>query len=807
VLFRKRSNAPKRRRIRKLRFLALLSLLFLVCVVSFAYGLVSAVASDLAVLEPSKEKRPEQLGYIYASDGKTVLAVLRGDESRVVVGSDEISPVAKQAIVAVEDKRFWEHRGVDFRGILRAVWADIENKEVVQGGSTITQQFVKNTYTKGQRTISRKLREAALAWQLEKRWSKDRILTAYLNTIYFGNGAYGIEMAARVYFDTHAANLTLPQAALLAGLPASPGAYDPVKNPDRARLRRATVLNLMVEQGLVTRRDAIAANRVPLPKSKQIGLPDTTSRQPYFAEYVKQQLVPYYGSGKVFGAGLKIYTTIDLNLQRLAQETVEKTLPKSRGPSASLVAIDPRDGRVLAMVGGRSFKKSQFNLAVQGERQAGSAFKPFVLATALSQGISPATTFTSKPTVINLGDKLWAVNNYENSYLGTIDLNEATTFSDNAVYAQLTAQVGPENVARTASRLGITSHLNDYFAIGLGVNAVNPLEMARAFATFANGGERIDGSLLGNVPRAVDKVVEGDRVDKNQPVERPVLEPNDDAILTSMLQDVVESGTGQRATLDDRPAAGKTGTTENYGDAWFVGYTPQLVVAVWVGYPKKLIPMLTEFEGGPVAGGTYPAVIWHEFVSKALKQMNESPEYFTAPQLGYSVPRQVVYRDKHWFLDNGNCEDSRTILYFEGFGPSAKAPCKPNEVDVPRVVGAKLEDANARLLSMPLTAEIITRPAKPGEKLGRVVEQFPARGTLSSWDTVRIVLPKATNGRIPDVVGLDLGVARSRLANRDIAGFVEAFADGESGRVIAQYPHAGLAATRNMTVRLIVGRA
>jgi beta-lactam-binding protein with PASTA domain len=187
--------------------------------------------------------------------------------------------------------------------------------------------------------------------------------------------------------------------------------------------------------------------------------------------------------------------------------------------------------------------------------------------------------------------------------------------------------------------------------------------------------------------------------------------------------------------------------------------------------------------------------------------MNEPPAYFTAPQLGYSVPRQVVYRDKHWYLDNGNCQDSRTILYFEGFGPTAKAPCKPNEVDVPRVVGAKLEDAKTRLLSMPLTPEIITRPAKPGEKLGRVVEQFPARGTLSSWDTVRIVLPKATNGRIPDVVGLDLAVARSRLANRSIAGFVEAFADGESGTVIAQYPHAGLAATRNMTVRLIVGRA
>jgi penicillin-binding protein 1A len=807
VLFWKRKEKPKRRRVRKLRFLALLLLLFTVSAVSFAYGLVSAVASDLAALEPTKDKRVEQLGYIYASDGKTVLAVLRGDESRIVVDSDEIAPVMKQAIVAVEDKRFWEHQGVDFRGILRAVWADIRNKEFIQGGSTITQQFVKNTYTQGDRTVSRKLKEAALAWQLERRWSKDRILTAYLNTIYFGNGAYGIEMAARVYFQKKAVDLSLAEAALLAGIPASPGSYDPVKNLGRARLRRATVLNLMVEQGLVTRQNALAANRAPLPKRKEVGLPQPATRQPYFAEYVKQQLVPYYGSGKVFGSGLRIHTTIDLDLQRLAQEAIDKVLPPGRGPEASLVAIDPRDGRVLAMVGGKNFNKSQFNLAVQGERQAGSAFKPFVLATALSQGISPQTVFTSEPTVINLGDKLWAVNNYENSYLGAIDLHDATTFSDNAVYAQLTAQVGPQNVSRLAGRLGITSRLSDYFAIGLGVNAVNPLEMARAFATFANGGARVDGSFLGNVPRAVTRVVEGDRVDRNEPVERTVLAPNDTAILTAMLQEVVESGTGRRAAIADRPVAGKTGTTENYGDAWFVGYTPQLSVAVWVGYPNKLVPMLTEFEGQPVAGGTYPALIWKEFASKALAQMNEPPAYFPAPQYGYAAPREVVYRDQQWYLDNGNCRDSKTILYFEGHGPTAEAPCKPNEVDVPRVVGAKLQDAEARLLSMPLTPEIITRPAEPGEQLGRVVEQFPARGSLSSWDTVRIVIPKATNGRIPDVVGLSLTDARRRLANRDIAGFVDALVDGDPGLVIAQYPQAGLAATPNMTVRLIVGRA
>jgi penicillin-binding protein 1A len=806
VLFRKRKE-PKRRRIRKLRFFTLLLLLFLVSIVAFAFGLVSAVASDIAALEPTKKNHVQQLGYIYASDGKTVLAVLHGDESRVVVDSNEIAPVMKQAIVAVEDRRFWEHRGVDVKGIMRAVWADVRNQKLVQGGSTITQQFVKNTYTKRERTISRKLKEAALAWQLERRWSKDRILTAYLNTIYFGNGAYGIEMAARVYFHTHAADLTLPQAALLAGLPASPGAFDPVENPARARLRRATVLNLMVEQGLITRNDAIEANRVRLPKAKDVHLPAGKSTQPYFAEYVKQQLVPYYGSGAVFGSGLRIYTSIDLDLQRLAENAIRQWLPDKQGPAASLVAIDPRDGRVLAMVGGRNFHKSQFNLAVQGERQAGSAFKPFVLATALSQGISPQTTFTSKPTVINLGDKLWAVHNYENSYLGSIDLNDATTFSDNAVYAQLTAQVGPKNIAQMARRLGITSHLNDYFAIGLGVNAVNPLEMARAFATFANGGQRVDGSLLGNRPRAVLKVVDGNRVDRNQPVDRRILDPGRSAVLTSMLENVVKSGTGKRAALSDRPAAGKTGTTENYGDAWFVGYTPQLVTAVWVGYPDKLLPMLNQFEGGPVAGGTFPALIWKSFETKALEKLGEPPAYFAAPPYEAASARQVVYRNDHWYVDNGNCQDSHTIMYVVGYGPSQKAPCKPNEVDVPRVVGARLADAKTRLLSMPLTPEIITRPAEPGERLDRVVAQFPTRGTLSTWDTVRIVIPKSTNGRIPDVVGLNIAQARHRLARRHLAGFVEAYADGKPGVVLAQYPRAGLAATRNLTIRLIVGRA
>ena len=806
MLFRRRSRAPKRRRIRKLRFLALLSVLVFVSLVSFVFGLVSAIASDVAALEPSTSKRPQQLGYIYASDGKTVLATLRGDESRIVVASDDISPLMKQAIVAVEDRRFWEHQGVDYRGILRAVWADVRHKAVVEGGSTITQQFVKNTYTHQERTISRKLKEAALAWQLERKWSKDRILTAYLNTIYFGNGAYGIEMAARVYFHEHARDLTLAQSALLAGLPASPGAYDPATNPKAAESRRRLVLQMMRDEGLISLKEQLTADAQKLPKPRDIHLPVTAGRQGYFAEYVKQQLVPYYGSGKVFGGGLKVYTTIDLDLQRLAAEAIDEWLPERDDPAAALVAIDPRDGRVLAMVGGRNYKKSQFNLAVQGERQPGSSFKPFVLATALSEGISPQTQFTSQPTVINLGDKLWSVHNYENSYLGTIDLVDATTYSDNSVYAQLTAQVGPGNVAAMAKRLGIQSPLNDYFAIGLGAEAVNPLEMARAFSTFAHNGVRVDGSILGNTPRAVTKVVDGNRVEKNEPVDKQVLDPNDAATLNSILQNVVTAGTGKRAALTDRVVAGKTGTTENYGDAWFVGYTPQLAVAVWVGYPNKLVPMLTQFEGGPVAGGTYPALIWKSFIEKALKVENDPPESFPSPAYESTVARDVVYRNNQWLVDNGNCHDGHLVTYVAGSEPTKQAQCKPNEVDVPPVVGAKLADAKLRLEGMPLTVEVVTRPAEGGERLGRVIAQFPARGTLSSFDTVRVVVPLAVNGRIPDVTGLSLEAARQKLARHHLAGLVQTYAEGKPDRVLQQFPKAGLASTENMTIKLVVGR-
>jgi penicillin-binding protein 1A len=816
VPFRKRQASPRgpdeprdrRRRIRKPRLLALLAALVVLSGASFTYGLVSAIASELPALDPTRLQDEEVNGYIYDSNTRSprVLAVLRGSESRALVGPDAIAPIMKHAVVATEDRRFYEHRGIDIRGIARAGWADIRHQRTAQGGSTITQQFVKNALVTQRKTIARKLREAALSWQLEQRWPKERILTAYLNTIYFGNGAYGVQQAALTYFHHGAAKLTLPEAALLAGIPADPTRFDPVTHPQQARRRRAVVLGLLRDQGFIAEREYAAARTAPLPKPSSVRLPGTQGPAPYFVNYVKQQLVDKYGSGKVFGGGLRVTTTIDLELQRLAREAIQKWLTTEDGPQAALVAVRPSDGAVLAMFGGNNFRESQFNLAVQATRQPGSSFKPFVLSAALEQGIAPSTTFRSEPTTISLGDKVWSVANYEDEYLGTIDLEDATIHSDNAVYAQLTRLVGPRAVASQAHKLGVRSPLDDYFAIGLGAEAVNPLEMARAYATFANDGRRIDGGVFGDRPRAIVRVSGRSVGDVNRPRPKPAVSPNTARIVTRYLEEVVTQGTGKRAYLGRWPAAGKTGTTENYGDAWFVGYTKDLAVAVWVGYPDTLKPMLTDFQGGPVAGGSYPALIWKSFMEKALPYTQAEPEAFPSPVFPYASPKRVVMRNGKWGLDNGYCSESFTVLYFEGKGPQKEADCKQNEVEVPQVVGASLAEAQARLAAQPLESALVYKPARPGQRLGVVLDQFPRRGSLSSYDTVTLVLAKSLHGSVPRVVGLSLADARDLLRRRGLEVGVAPSPYGRRGEVQAQEPAAGVAAAPGMRVKLVVAR-
>jgi len=782
--------------------------LLLLASVAFTLGLVRAVAGEIPALDPAKQ-RGDLDTYIYDSNARSprVLARLTGTESRVLLKSiSDVSPIMRQAIVSVEDKRFYEHNGVDIHGIARAVWQDLTNQKVVQGGSTITQQFVKNAYVRNQRSLGRKIREAALAWQLEQKWSKDRILLAYLNTIYFGNGAYGIQRAAQTYFGINANKLDLAQSALIAGLPSDPTLYDPVRSPSAARERRHHVLASMLNQGKISPAQMLAADRTPLPRPQDVHPPGRRGPAPYFVNYVISQLVEKYGTRRVFGGGLRVTTTIDLGLQELAHQAIDKVLKDPNGPAAALVAIDPRDGSVRAMVGGRNFRESQFNLATQAERQPGSSFKPIVLATALQQGISPLTTFDSKPITIFTGDRYWPVRNYESDYAGRSNLADAMVRSDNSVYAQLTQLVTPKAVSATAHELGVGSRLAPFFSIGLGQLAVNPLDMARAYATFANGGKRIDGSLLGDVPRVVESVKysRSGHVRGNEPVNRQVLTPAEDETLTSILERVVTSGTGTRAALVDRPVAGKTGTTDNYGDAWFVGYTPQLVVAVWVGYPNELRPMVHEFGGSPVAGGTYPALIWKEFVSRANAAEESQPEAFPFAPLLSIQEKRVTYRDGSWKLANPYCRTSTAVVYYSGRGPSKDAGCLPNEVAVPSVVGRSAEAAKARLALQPLEAKVVYAAAPARSRPGVVIRQYPASGGRSAHDTITIVVTKARYGLVPDLVGSALVDARPQLAKLKLRTVVS-YVKGASGTILRQSLQPGVAAWPGLTIRLVVG--
>ncbi len=773
---------------------------------------MTAIAGEIPKLDPRRQLEQEVNGYIYDSTGKRELAVLRGSEARTLVDYDDIHPMMRHAIVAIEDRRYWEHRGVDVRGILRALWSDIRQQKVVEGGSTITQQFVKNALLHDERTIGRKVREAALAWQLNQRWSKQRILEAYLNTIYFGNGAYGVQQAARTYFGHGVSRMTIAEAALLAGIPANPTRYDPVTNPRQARARRLLVLETMYAEEKITLAQLVEADSAPLPDPDEVRLPGTEGPAQHFVNYVKQQLIDQYGSSKVFGGGLRVKTTIDLELQTMARAAISKWLTNPDGPSAALVAIDPRDGAVRAMVGGNNYRKSQFNLAVQSERQPGSSFKPFVLAEALRQGISPATRFDSERQEIDLGDRYWVVNNYEGGYFGSVNIERATIESDNSVYAQLTQLVGSGRVAHMARRLGIQSPLEGVYSIGLGSEEVNPLELARAYASFATGGRRIDTSLKqANQPRVIEEIrdEEDDLVLANRPRGKRVLTPGQAAFVTSILQRVVDQGTGVRAQLDDRPVAGKTGTTENYGDAWFVGYTPQLVVAVWVGYPTELKPMLTEFNGDSVTGGSYPALIWKAFAERALKYMKEAPQSFSYPPALYTeaklVSHRMTPRGDRLMLDNGRCPSRREVVYFAGLGPATIANCRDDEVQIPDVRGQSLAKAEARMDAQPLSPELVFRPAEPLEPAGVVVGQRPLRGYADPFDRVILIVTKPLHGVIPELVGRSLDDAEARLARLKLQPEIR-WVEGKREKVLQQRPKPGLAAAPGMKISLVVAR-
>jgi penicillin-binding protein 1A len=639
-------------KVKKLRLLAILLPLAVLAVISTIFGMMMAVASDLPKLEQLPQVAKRKNSVLTDVNGMRI-ATLASNQGRIIVSSDEIGAYAKYAVIAIEDRRFYENSGVDLRGIGRAFIQDVIQGRSAQGGSTIAQQFVKNALqAQAHRTVFEKLREAALAYHLTRKWPKDRILTEYLNSVYFGNGAYGIEAAARTYFGadpnhagcgidsahpTCASQLAPSEAALLAAIIASPSAYDPVAHPVAATDRRNVVLKDMLQQGRITNAQYTDALSQPLYYSLSPPHLDTRKGSEYFVSWVRQSLVDQVGPQRAFEGNLRVQTTLDLELQQAAQTAVNNYLAYPGGPTASLVAIDNDTGEVRAMIGGRDYAKAPFNLATQGQRQPGSSMKPFILAEALRQGVGPGAVYPSRKRIFTVpgtgGREHFVVNNFKDEYAGQSTVANALTFSDNSVFAALGIQVGTRKVARLAERMGIRTPVSANYAMTLGGlrQGVTPLDMAHAYETFAAHGRRITGTLgtanagpvaIHEIRRASKDDPLGTPIKINKVIGKQVLSRKLADLETQMLTGPVKYGTAVRAQYGGF-AAGKTGTTENNGDAWFVGFTDRWTIAVWVGYPTGLKPMLTEFQGQSVTGGTFPAMIWHDFVVAANKIVDD----------------------------------------------------------------------------------------------------------------------------------------------------------------------------------------
>jgi penicillin-binding protein 1A len=655
----RRPRKPQPGRIKKIRLLIILAGLGLLAIVSTFFGMMMAIQQDLPQLENKKEFAEAKNSVVLDDQGNKIGTLLNNNQ-RILVDSDEISPYMKQAAVAIEDRRFYEHGGIDIMGMARAAIQDVLPGGSTQGASTITQQFVKNALeAQGDRTVFEKFREAALATQLERHWTKDKILTEYLNTIYFGEGAYGIEAAAHTYFgwnhpgcgsssqDSCAKELYPWEAAMLAGIIASPSAFSPRANPQAATDRRNLVLKDMLDQGDISEPEYNDGLAHSVPTASQIHHPTDDSLSPYYTSWLRQQVVDLYGAGRAFGGGYQVHSSLDLDMQNTAQDIAESTLSGVQ-PTASVVVIDNATGEVKAMVGGNDFENHPFNLATNGHRQPGSSFKPYTLATALGQGISPSTSYTSNEKIFKVpGSKheYFDVHNYDDTYYGSSSLESCTIHSDNSCYAELAlgdtdrcvqgcggspaVKGGTKAIARTAHRMGVTTKFSTNPSMVLGAidPGVTPLEMAYAFTTISHNGERVGGNLDSTAgpnntpydlaPVAIDKITDpnGKTVAENKTKTDRVLSSSVASTMKSILHLNVLEGTGKLAQFGDSVEWGKTGTTENNGDAWFCGGSEHFTTCVWVGHADTNTPMEYDYNGGPVDGGTFPALIWGRIMS------------------------------------------------------------------------------------------------------------------------------------------------------------------------------------------------
>jgi len=737
---------------------------------------------------------------------------------RVLVSYGDLPKHLVDAVVAIEDQRFWSHSGLDVQAIARAANANLEAGEIVQGGSTITQQYVENVVLGHTRTFDGKVAEVSVALRVEETLTKEQILERYLNSIYFGNSAYGVGAAAKRYFGKHTSDLTLAESALIAALIAAPSRLDPYVNPNAALARRRTVLQKMSDLGWITTDEAEAADQDPLALlPRHLG---ERSRYPYFTEEVKRILMAdpaFAGSPEerfdlLFRGGLRIYTTIDPAVQHAADAAMESVLPED-GPSGALVAIDPRNGHVLAVVGGSDYYASndpiaQFNLATMGLRQPGSSFKPFTLAAALEAGYRLDDVFPGGSATIVPGESgPWSVSNHEQATYPELTLREATVFSVNTVYANLITAIGPGQVADLAAAAGVATPLEPLPSLALGAQEVTVLDMASAYGAFAAGGLHVDPVFITRI-----ETMDGTLVYEPIPTVTNVMSADVAQKITSVLTETVRRGTGQQAKIG-RPTAGKTGTTEAHHDAWFVGYTEEIVAAVWVGFPEGNRPLEAPYTPYTITGGTWPAQVWSRFAIGALSGV---------PYGGLATGDEgggvaVEIDTSTGFLVGPLCPRSRvaTVHLHPDSVPTVICPIhNPEGIAtiapgvVPDLGDTDLGQAVALLEAGGYGITLAWAEAG-GRRSGEVLFQVPAAGTpLAVGSTVALTLAGSEPGTVvPDVLGQDTAEGRAILEDAGLLVVIRVESEADpadatrrSGLVWAQQPSGGAPQASPVTI-------
>ena len=791
------------------------------------FSVVAAACGPVVEIEPIGAVTldpPQQTSRVVAADG-SVLAQLHAEQDREVVPLRRIPEVLRQAVIAVEDQRFYDHGGVDGRAIARAMVQNARAQRVTQGGSTITQQLAKNAVVGNDPTLERKLEEAGVALQLERQFTKDEILEQYLNTVYFGNGAYGAQTAAQRYFGADVSDLQLGEAALLAALLKAPATYDPYRHPEAATRRRNLVLRLMAEQGYVSPREVAAVRAEDLVLKP---IDDTDQwRAPYYVDRVLTELQhdpafavlgddPAARANVLFRGGVTVETSLDPLWQDAAEDAVDQTLTEGRDPHAAVVAIDPGTGGIRALVGGRDYNDddnrfAKFNLATDGRRQAGSTFKELVLATAIAQGHPLDEVFEAGPR-ITIGPRPgepqpYPVTNYDNRDYGRLTIRDATAYSVNVVYAQLMSAVGPEAVVATAKDFGIRSPLRPLRSLALGAQEVSPLEMASVQATLAAGG-------VYRRPSTVERIVAADGTELYRRQDKPkrVVDKAVAFLTTDALRGVVQYGTGERADLQ-RPVAGKTGTTQRGADAWFVGYTPNFAAAVWIGFPQGAVPMEPPRTRIRVEGGNWPAEIFARLGLRALAEV-PAQEF---PRPGIDLATVLVDTTRNCLPNPYTPPDLiAERSYLRGTEPTetCREPTGPPTTDIPSVVGLPL-GAGTRLLSN--AGFTVVRRSEDNATLppGYITRQDPPGGPPQQLDDgYRVRIWVSTSDRatatVPDVAGRDVVDAQNALEDAGFSVVVveecpSASCSGDAmtpGQVWRQEPFAGDAVQAYSQIRI-----